>query len=305
MAMVLGIDGGGTKTVAVVARDGNALGRGESGGTNLNTLQEADVAAHLREACDAALYSAGVDAGAVQSLCAGVAGVASADKGEARIRGMLESMFKAPIQVVDDVEIALEAAFRGGPGVAAICGTGSIARGRNAAGERARAGGWGSIVSDEGSGAWIGQNAVRTLLRACDMGEEPALLKQFYEAWGVADRAQFVAACNRSPLPNFAALAPLVIAVEKDGPMGELMERAGRTFADTACIVVGRLWLPYEAAKVCMFGGIFQASARMRRAFSLALMSEFSNISVQMCEAEPVEGALFLAENKLTAKAGN
>lgn len=302
MAIILGVDGGGTKTVAMVSGDGKALGRGESGGSNLNTLPEVDVAAHLREACDAALYAAGMDATAVQSVCAGIAGVASAVDGQERIGKILETLFKAPITVVDDTEIALEAAFRGGPGVVAICGTGSIARGRNANGECARAGGWGSVISDEGSGAWIGQNAVRRLIRARDMGEDPAILKQFYDAFGVADHAQFVAACNRTPPPNFAALAPLVIAAENDGPMGDLMERAGLEFADRACIVVGRLWLPYEAATVAMFGGILRASARMRRAFSLALMSEFSRVSVQLCEAEPVEGALFLAEKALSSK---
>jgi N-acetylglucosamine kinase-like BadF-type ATPase len=158
-------------------------------------------------------------------------------------------------------------------------------------------------VSDEASGAWIGQNAVRALLRACDMGEEPALLKNLYEAWGVADHAQFVARCNGSPLANFAALAPSVIAAENDSRMAELLERGAREFADVVSIVIGRLWMPFEATPVAMFGGVFRASARMRRAFSLALMSEFSNIKVQLCEAEPVEGALFLAEKALSEKA--
>jgi len=302
MAIILGVDGGGTKTVAVVSRDGNILGRGESGGTNLNSLAEADVAAHLREACDAALYAAGLDSGSVQSICAGVAGVASAVNGEARIRAMVEGIFKAPVQVVDDTQIALEAAFRGGPGVVAVCGTGSIARGRNAKGECVRAGGWGSVVSDEGSGAWIGQNAVRTLLRMRDMGGDPPLLSKFYEAWGVGDHAQFIAACNCATAAKFAALAPLVMAADNDGTMSELVERGAREFAEVVCVVIGRLWMPFEAVQVAMFGGMFQASTRIRRAFSLVLVSEFSNITVQLSEAEPVEGALFLAEKALAAK---
>jgi N-acetylglucosamine kinase-like BadF-type ATPase len=258
------------------------------------------VEAHLREACEHAFTSSKISAGEVKSVCAGVAGVTSALRGEETIHAMLSGIFGCSIRVVDDVEIALEAAFRGAPGVAAVCGTGSIVRGRNAQGDRARAGGWGSAVSDEGSGTWIGKQAAHALLRACDMGDQPALLEKFYQAWGVADREEFVARCNAIPQPDFAALAPVVMqASDSDTLAAELLERAGRDFADTAAIVIGRLWMPFEAVKVAMLGGVFNGSTRVRRAFSLALISEFSSITVQLCENDPVEGALYLAEKAL------
>ena len=71
--------------------------------------------------------------------------------------------YKARVVVVNDALVALEAAIPGGPGVVIISGTGSIAYGRNAAGEAARAGGWGYVLGDEGSGYWIGRAALRAV----------------------------------------------------------------------------------------------------------------------------------------------
>ena len=79
------------------------------------------------------------------------------------------------IVIVNDALIALETGAPGQPGVVIISGTGSIAYGRNAAGEAARSGGWGYVLGDEGSGYWIGRAALRAVLRAADLaGRAPA-----------------------------------------------------------------------------------------------------------------------------------
>src|SRR6185437_5615243 len=81
------------------------------------------------------------------------------------VHGLLAEIISGEIEIVGDMEIALEAAFGDGAGVMVTAGTGSIAYGRNANGQTARAGGWGFAISDEGSGYWIGKTAVATAVR--------------------------------------------------------------------------------------------------------------------------------------------
>ncbi len=88
--------------------------------------------------------------------------------------------------------IALEAAFGSGPGVIVIAGTGSIAYGRNAEGQTARAGGWGFAISDEGSGHWIGRTAVAAAIGAWDEdpGQNVPLIEVLLKSWRLRnDRA--------------------------------------------------------------------------------------------------------------------
>src|SRR4029450_13850658 len=77
------------------------------------------------------------------------------------------------VLVVNDALVALAAGAPGAPRIVIICGTGRIAYGRNAEGVAARAGGWGHIIGDEGSGYWIGRQAVQAVMREAD-GRGPA-----------------------------------------------------------------------------------------------------------------------------------
>ena len=115
------------------------------------------------------------------------------------VRRLVSEFVSGEVAVVGDMVIAMEAAFGGGPGVIVIAGTGSIAYGRNSAGQTARAGGWGFAISDEGSGHWIGRSAVAACMRAFDeAGAESAggLLEGIMKSWGVTTREQLVVAAN-------------------------------------------------------------------------------------------------------------
>ena len=171
MAIFLGIDGGGSKTSCLIGDETSVLGSGSAGGSNFVRGGEAaakeSLAAAIRQAC----MVANVKTSEIVSTCAGMAGVVSSETADT-VRRILAEIVPGESEVVGDNAIALEAAFGGGPGVIVIAGTGSIAYGQNAAGESARAGGWGFAVSDEGSGQWIGRTAVSSLLRAQDEGRE-------------------------------------------------------------------------------------------------------------------------------------
>ena len=122
-------------------------------------------------------------------MCLGIAGVDRED--DSRIVGAIMRRISpgSRVLVVNDALVALEAGAPGAPGIVIICGTGSIAYGRNAQGVAARAGGWGHIIGDEGSGYWIGQQAVQAVMRDADgRGPATSLTRQVLAHFDVPQR---------------------------------------------------------------------------------------------------------------------
>ena len=159
---VLGIDVGGTKTVCLLADDdGRVVAEGREEGANLQGAGELVLEKVLHSVMERTLERAAV---APSAICLGIAGMdRSAD--EAVVRSIMRRIgYKARILVVNDALIALQAGVGDAPGIVIVSGTGSIAYGRNAAGEAARAGGWGYVLGDEGSGYWIGRLALRAVV---------------------------------------------------------------------------------------------------------------------------------------------
>ena len=167
MPYYLGIDGGGTKTTCAVGDESRLLASATAGPSNIVRVGEAQTRESLQHSVRQACAAAGITPGQISRTCVGGSGAARPELA-AIVRGFLAEILSSPIDVVGDMQIALEAAFGTGPGVIVIAGTGSIAYGRDHAGNTARAGGWGFAIGDEGSAHWIGREAVRAVLRAFD-----------------------------------------------------------------------------------------------------------------------------------------
>jgi glucosamine kinase len=302
MHFLLGIDGGGSKSTAALSNGASVLAtHTAAGGCNLNTVSSENARSVLTNAVHGALFSAGVSANSVASVCAGVAGAASPDVAT-KIAEILAGILPlASIQVVGDTIIALEADFCGGPGLVCISGTGSIAFGRNERGELARAGGWGRLVSDEGSGNWIGQRAVSQCLRALDTGRSSRLVTGVMQHWQIATREQLVKRCH-DPIPNFADLFPIVMAAaEAADPLAcELLTAAGMELARISQVVLRRLWGGRSSMEVAITGGVFSNSARIRQVFGNLIRIDRPEVQVRLSERQPFEGALYLAERALS-----
>ena len=110
-----------------------------------------------------------------------------------------------------------QAALGVSPGIVAVAGTGSIAYGRHPSGRTARAGGWGYAISDEGSGHWIGVQAVAAVTHALDAGSYTKLSDRILEHWGVGSYDDLICRANRSPMPDFAGLFSAVVAAAQAG----------------------------------------------------------------------------------------
>jgi N-acetylglucosamine kinase-like BadF-type ATPase len=146
---VLGIDVGGTKTVCLLADDDErVIAEGREVGANLQGAGELVLEKVLHSVMEKTLEGTGL---IPKAICLGIAGVDRASD-EAVVRSIMSRIgYKARVLVVNDALIALQAGIRDAPGIVIVSGTGSIAYGRNAHGESARAGGWGYVLGDEGS----------------------------------------------------------------------------------------------------------------------------------------------------------
>ncbi len=167
MAYYLGIDGGGSKTTCAVGDETSLLATVTVDASNITRVGEAGARDALQRAIREACRAANISPQQVLRACIGAAGAGRTEIAGI-VRDIVAEIISGEIEVVGDMEIALRAAFGGGPGVIVIAGTGSIAFGRDAQGRTARAGGWGFAVSDEGSAHWIGRAAVSAVLRAAD-----------------------------------------------------------------------------------------------------------------------------------------
>jgi len=299
MPYYLGIDGGGTKTTCAVGDEARVLAAATAGPSNIVRVGEAQARESLHQAVHQACAASGITPGLVVRTCIGGSGAARPELA-AIVRGILAEILPVPIDVVGDMEIALEAAFDDSPGVIVIAGTGSIAYGRDKAGKTLRVGGWGFEIGDEGSAHWIGRAAVSAVLRASDRDGDKvapsALAKALCKAWGVSSLSDLARAANSIPSPDFAALFRVVITSE-DELAREVLSKAGRELAEIAGVVIHRLFGADDHAfvPVAMTGGVFRHAAPVREAFYNQLQTLAPRARVMSQVADPVEGALRLA----------
>jgi len=296
VALFLGIDGGGSKTVCVLGDETTILGRGLAAGSNIVRLGEMRAREALSSAIGQACAEAKIDPVHIARTCIGVAGAGRVDIAE-KIRALIAEVVGGAILVVGDMEIALHAVFGDGPGVIVIAGTGSIGFGRNAEGKTARAGGWGFAISDEGSGHWIGKRAVTAAMRARDQGTSGNLLDNLLKSFGIGSPDELVLTANASPPADFAKLFPavLIAAEAGDAMANSVLVQAGDELSELAHVVIARLFPEKAAVPVAMSGGVFHNSRQVRETFISRLNALRSGVVVNADVVDPVLGALALA----------
>lgn len=296
MSYYLGIDGGGTKTTCAVGDEHKLLATTTAGPSNIVRVGEATARESLQQCVRQACAAIGITPSEIFRTCIGGSGAARPELA-ALVREFLAELLTTPVEVVGDMEIALEAAFDTGPGVLVIAGTGSIAYGRDRRGKTLRAGGWGFAIGDEGSAQWIGRTAVSAVLRASDRGEDApsALAAALFKVWGVRSIHDLALAANSIPPPDFAALSPAVIA-SSDLLALNVLDAAGRELAEVADVVIKRLFADGDDdVHVAMTGGVFRHSKPVRESFWNQLRRLDLRTEIRPEVVDPVEGALRMA----------
>jgi N-acetylglucosamine kinase-like BadF-type ATPase len=293
---VLGIDAGGTKTRAILAdEDARVVGGALGGGANLRTHGELEVEKVLHAVIEEA--RAGGNA-SPEALALGIAG-ADRPADEAVLRGILRRIgFRDRVVVTNDARIAFVAGSPERVGLALVCGTGSIAWGRNRAGEIARSGGWGWHLGDEGSGFWIGERAIRDVLRAADgRGRATSLDRALSEHFEIARPDQILHAIydREFPRTKVARFAPRVAeaAFAGDEVAKAILSDAAGELVRAATSVRERLRLEDSPYDVVLSGGTVAAVPAL--AADVERRHARPPASVRLLAEEPAMGAVKLA----------
>jgi glucosamine kinase len=303
MAYFVALDGGGTKTECWVADENSVLGRASTGTIKLMNVDEVTATSRLGDLVRAAATEAGVALGDVTRTCFGLAGSSSDAVREWAVQ-TLRGVVSGEMIICGDEEIALDAAFHGGPGVLVIAGTGSNIVGRCADGSMHSAGGWGPMLGDEGSGHWIGVEAIKSALRAQDRGVETCMLKDIESHWGLHSQGELVAFANRRSRVEFAELTAVVARCADDGDAlaASVLERAGHELAEQVSLVASKMHhagcAAIDALHVAYSGSVLAKIPRVRKAMEEALRAAMPDVEVAQSAVEPLEGALWRARRR-------
>ncbi len=295
---MIGIDAGGSKTVCLLAdEEGRVVSEARGPGVNLQSVGERRLEQALREAIDSVLDASGVEA---QAICVGIAGVDRED--DARVVTEILARVSGGVRatVVNDALIALVAGAGDGPGIVIIAGTGSIAYGRSAEGSAARAGGWGHIIGDEGSGYWIGQHALSAVVREVDgRGPSTRLTRDVLTHFGVADAQALVRIVYNleAPRHSVAMLGPIVqrACEEGDAVAAQILEQAAEELAMAGRSVATRLEMRGDAFPIVLSGSVFRLVPRLVAEIGRRLIEVAPRADVQLLAREPAHGAVTLA----------
>lgn len=285
---VIGLDIGGTKTHGVRFEDGEAAADHSAGSSNVQNVSRETAAANLAD------LFARIGGGPVARVYAGSGGIDTAEDAAALAALIQPHVPGARVTVVHDSRLLLAA---GGTdtGVAVIAGTGSAAWGRNHDGGEARAGGWGYLLGDEGSGYWLGREAVRHSLRRMNQGRQPdPLTVSLLEACGL-DHPNRLIALFHSPEAGrrfWAQQARLVVeaASAGDPESRALLDRAGADLAALALEVLGQLGIN---GPVILGGGLGMHVSALQDSFRSNLAGG-GVTDVRVLDREPVFGVLQL-----------
>lgn len=299
----LGVDGGQSSTVAVIGDEtGRIAGWATAGPCNhVGAAERREKFLRVMGECVArAAASAGLERGVAgphfRAACLGMSG------GPEDKAGLLAELIDAERSVVThDAKIAWAGATGGEPGAIVIAGTGSIAYGENAQGEEARAGGWGYIYGDEGSGFDIARQAMRAALREHEgWGPRTALTPALLETTGAANANDALHRLYTAewPRPRVAELAMTVdrIAAEGDPVAGDILRYAGQQLAMLAASVRRQLWSEEGTGgpvRISWVGGVFQSAMLLDR--FRALVSLDGGAEARPPLHSPAAGALILA----------
>ncbi len=294
MRYYLGVDGGGSKTTALVCSEtGEAVATYVGGGVNYNAIGFDEARRSLREVVDGALRGGEFPLSAAFIGHSALSGRADADL-TARLCGGIIPCEK--ITMDSDVYIALSAMKTEGACAAVICGTGSMAAGRLGDGTVLHAGGWGHLLGDEGSGYALSLDAVKAAIRGGEgSGVPTALTAAALRFFAVRDLDGLIGRFYDPPISRsaVAAFAPQFFecAAAGDAAAQQILSDHARSLAGTAFSLLRRF--PPETP-VGLWGGIFEHQPAFRDAFA-ACVREAYPCRIGLLPVPPVYGAVYEA----------
>jgi N-acetylglucosamine kinase-like BadF-type ATPase len=301
MQFYLGIDGGGTRTRAfAVNAEGTVAAWGEAGAGNPNHATPQELRQHLCSAIQLAFGRVGINAEQCAGAFAGLAGITTQDARQQVVRLVAEcGLAHARIDADHDIRIALAGGLGGRPGTALIVGTGSSCYARAADGRTWQTGGWEALISDEGSGYFLGLEAMIAAARMADGRTAESPLKAAVFHWlGIQHISEILARLHDRGLSRaeIAAFAPEVIqfAVGGDTVAGQILDRGAALLAEM--VEAAYRMLPTgPAPEVVITGGLGTARTIYRERIVQAIHRLLPAAEVVEPMLAPAIGAALLA----------
>jgi glucosamine kinase len=303
---IIGIDGGGTKTTSVLcALDGAILAEAQGAPTNFQIIGIERTAQTIIELIQTCCHSVGCSISQIGAVVAGVAGAGRSSDQQNLLEGILREAELRNLQlpnlaVESDARIALEGAFGGKPGVIVIAGTGSIVFGKDEQGKIYRAGGWGRLIGDEGSGYAIGQQAFRAIAQSLDdKSKKTKLTKRFDEKFGLNSQEAIIHALYKENF-DIASVMPTVIEVASKGDAvaKKILDTAASDLAGNIEIVLRKMdTKPRRIPKrpLALIGGLLAHDQYYSRKIISVIRKKSLPVSIRQAESSPVVGAAVMA----------
>ena len=305
---VIGMDGGGTKTAAMIAdREGNVLAQHVSGPSNFQIIGVEAAAktifSLIRECCD----SVKISPVNVRGMTIGLTGAGRPNDQKRMADGLRKfaaskNVKLRNINIESDARIALEGAFKGGRGIILIAGTGSIAFGKDGKGNVHRVGGWGRILGDEGSGYYIGKRALTAVCRHLDGRSEPTLLtRMIANKFALKTPTDIITAVYKNNF-DVATMAPLVFDAAKKGDAASrvIVQGAADELAEHVRSLLKKTEprknkLVREKIPLSFIGGLIANDTLLSLALKRKISTSVSQITVITPMSPPVYGAVIMA----------
>ncbi|MFZ0689864.1 MAG: BadF/BadG/BcrA/BcrD ATPase family protein, partial [Acidobacteriaceae bacterium] len=289
MQYFLGVDAGGTKTEFVLGDDSRELARVRTGTIKRMKADAATAEANVQTALRELQAATAIPIASITRCCIGTAG----DTVPLVVNWLREAFARhvgGELVIVGDVKIALDSVFFGGRGVLVLAGTGSNVAGRSATGRIVTAGGWGPALADQGSGHFLGLEALRRGFLAIDQQRPTSLLNDAQAFWKLRSLAELIEFANTNPAPEFSRLAPLVIAAAEQGDVvaQEVAAQGGVDLAALAGLVIERIRSleanaasAFDVPAVALAGSILERAAPVRNALIAELCKRYPGIEVR------------------------
>jgi len=298
--LIVGVDGGGTKTRVVVADEqGQELATATGPGSAARPGQTTQAADVIAQTVTEALAACERPGEVPRVLCAGLAGAGREPERQAVREALVRLEVADHVIVEPDATIALEDAFGDGPGILLVCGTGSSCFGRSPTGTFGRCGGWGLNIGDEGSGAWIGRRTLSIVAAAAD-GREPdtALLPAVLTALELESSDGLVTWAAHADPAALARLASTVITVAATGDLraNSLLAMATEELVTHVRALARQLFADERAAiPVALAGGLMERGSFLRKLVEHRLKSAVPGAMLRSEPVVPVRGAIRVA----------
>jgi len=302
---VIGVDGGGTKTEFVLLDySGNVIGKLKGESTNYQVIGGKKLKEEILDGFTKIMNITNISPNKINCVFLGLAGAGRKNDQEEIIALFSDTEFSGKILVDSDAMAALAGAFGTGPGIIIISGTGAICFGKNNEGKVVRSGGWGYLLGDEGSGYFMGHEAIIAALKDLDgRGDKTKLRNRLEEHFKLTTIDQIIPYIYQEKIDRVAiadlALIVFEMANQGDAIAEQIVRRTGRELGILAKAVAHQLYFENNEIKVALIGSMFKQKEMFINEISKELYEISWNVEISDPMFEPQYGAALLALQKV------